>query len=553
MANVKISELPDLPPELSHFMVLADGEDALTGKATISDVLALMDLSAITGNQLARRVFAGPTSGGAAAPAFRLLAAADIPDLSEVYQSFSAELFEISQIEDNNVLIFRVADGDWVGLTIGDGLDVTDGVLSADGGGGSSAWGDITGKPAPVTALGALANASGFLKNNGSGTLTWDSPTGSGDVVGPASGTDNALARFDSTTGKLIQNSVATLSDTGELVAKELRALNTTSFARVFIESQNDTSNAAFQLITRDNTSSTRQGGVFFTPANGSDDLSFLSLSGDATDYHLLVYGDGRIQVNTSLPLYLSGNWPGFGLNAYYDGAWKYGAGSSSNYAAYTQLDPTNGNFFMAMSPVAGNANGAITPNICLLVNKDGRMFIGQNSVGIIGVDPALGQLNLKSATASTDGIAFGSDTNLYRSAAGTLSTDGILITIKDGVGQITRTTSTTGYASFRAYNDQNTGLRALEMGYTGSAFSGSVLPNGPTGECAYISSTGNYPLSFGVDNTFRMGVGTHGGLTIQNRSSVPPTPTDGGTFYIESGALKYIGSGGTITTLAPA
>jgi hypothetical protein len=35
-------------------------------------------------------------------------------------------------------------------------------------------------------------------------------------VVGPASSTDNAFARFDSTTGKLLQNSTgATLSDTG--------------------------------------------------------------------------------------------------------------------------------------------------------------------------------------------------------------------------------------------------------------------------------------------------------------------------------------------------
>lgn len=38
-----------------------------------------------------------------------------------------------------------------------------------------------------------------------------------GDVVGPGSATDNALARFDSTTGKLIQNSGATLSDTNGL------------------------------------------------------------------------------------------------------------------------------------------------------------------------------------------------------------------------------------------------------------------------------------------------------------------------------------------------
>ena len=35
-----------------------------------------------------------------------------------------------------------------------------------------------------------------------------------GDVDGPASATDNAVARFDGTTGKLIQNSVVTIADT---------------------------------------------------------------------------------------------------------------------------------------------------------------------------------------------------------------------------------------------------------------------------------------------------------------------------------------------------
>jgi hypothetical protein len=40
---------------------------------------------------------------------------------------------------------------------------------------------------------------------------------GSGDVVGPASATDNALVRFDTTTGKLIQNSGATLDDSNNL------------------------------------------------------------------------------------------------------------------------------------------------------------------------------------------------------------------------------------------------------------------------------------------------------------------------------------------------
>ncbi len=57
-------------------------------------------------------------------------------------------------------------------------------------------------------------NSGKFLSTDGTNTL-WSSPSGSGDVVGPASATDNAIARFDTTTGKLIQNSIVTVSDTG--------------------------------------------------------------------------------------------------------------------------------------------------------------------------------------------------------------------------------------------------------------------------------------------------------------------------------------------------
>lgn len=53
-------------------------------------------------------------------------------------------------------------------------------------------------------------------------TLTFTSVGGgSGDVVGPASATDNAIARFDTTTGKLIQNSGVTINDTDQVAAME--------------------------------------------------------------------------------------------------------------------------------------------------------------------------------------------------------------------------------------------------------------------------------------------------------------------------------------------
>ncbi len=41
---------------------------------------------------------------------------------------------------------------------------------------------------------------------------------GGGDVVGPASSTDNAIARFDGVTGKLLQNSIPLVSDIGQII-----------------------------------------------------------------------------------------------------------------------------------------------------------------------------------------------------------------------------------------------------------------------------------------------------------------------------------------------
>lgn len=49
---------------------------------------------------------------------------------------------------------------------------------------------------------------------NGSDFVKVSSSTASGDVVGPASATDNAIARFDGITGKLIQDSAVTIADT---------------------------------------------------------------------------------------------------------------------------------------------------------------------------------------------------------------------------------------------------------------------------------------------------------------------------------------------------
>lgn len=57
----------------------------------------------------------------------------------------------------------------------------------------------------------------GFRWYNGTSWATLGAGGGSGDVVGPSSAADNALVRFDTTTGKLVQNSATQLDDSGNL------------------------------------------------------------------------------------------------------------------------------------------------------------------------------------------------------------------------------------------------------------------------------------------------------------------------------------------------
>jgi hypothetical protein len=61
------------------------------------------------------------------------------------------------------------------------------------------------------------AGTNGYVLTLAGGVPTWAAAQFQGDVVGPASATDNALARYDGSSGKLIQNSTITLSDAGAL------------------------------------------------------------------------------------------------------------------------------------------------------------------------------------------------------------------------------------------------------------------------------------------------------------------------------------------------
>jgi len=129
--------------------------------------------------------------------------------------------------------------GDWAVFngTVWQKVDNTDAVTSVNGQTGTVVLtaADVGAQPAgtyvtsvgatsPVTSTGgttptiampaANSTTNGYLTSTDWNTFNSISTSG---VVGPASATDNAIARFDTTTGKLIQNSVVTVSDTGAI------------------------------------------------------------------------------------------------------------------------------------------------------------------------------------------------------------------------------------------------------------------------------------------------------------------------------------------------
>ncbi len=83
---------------------------------------------------------------------------------------------------------------------------------------------------------------------------------GGGDVAGPSSATDNAFARFDGTTGKLIQNGLITADDAGNVANVNSLGFDTTP-----------------------TTVPTTEGSLYWDSADGNQTLSLVMAGGNAT------------------------------------------------------------------------------------------------------------------------------------------------------------------------------------------------------------------------------------------------------------------------------
>jgi hypothetical protein len=139
----------------------------------------------------------------------------------------------------------------------------------------------------------SVSAGTGISYNNTTGVITNSSPSLGGDVVGPASATDNAVARYDSTTGKLLQNSVVTVGDTGAVSGVTTLAAST-SVTTPIVQATNSGG------LALKNSAGTTQMSV---GAGGGDNMSInvsTNLNGANAQIDISPTGTGHVHIKPS-------------------------------------------------------------------------------------------------------------------------------------------------------------------------------------------------------------------------------------------------------------
>jgi hypothetical protein len=378
------------------------------------------------------------------------------------------------------------------------------------------------------------------LITDGSGVLSWSSAA-SGDVYGPASATDNAVARYDGTTGKIIQNSAVTIADDGATV---IAANSTTNGLRI---TQVGTGNA---LLVED--SANPDATPFVINADGAVIIGSQTAVGDLTvaksaDVSVVAYAAGAVRPrmffdrangNLASPTALTTADSGIGEIKFrgFDGTNQIEAAVIS-----VLTDGTPGTNDMPGRLVfSTTADGASSPTERMRIDNAGR-------VGIGGTASAVAKLQVLGTLPSSGAFTYGI------SAAGTIpstTTSGYVGFDSAATTQATAFTLT-NYSHFQAFSNLGAGSTVTNQ----FGFSATSSLTGATNNYGFFSSiasgTGrwNFYANGTADNYFAGNVGI-GRLptSIFQVSKGGTLPTLNGT---ETGIFQWNGVTGHTSTVA--
>ena len=226
-------------------------------------------------------------------------------------------------------------------------------------------------------------------------------------------------------------------------------------------------------------------------------------------------------------------------------------------------------------SDVTGAVTNYIAVNIPALTGGGGTNFYGirfNNEPANGSIVSQFGKLTLKTLTAGDDIKLVPADTGTVVFGRRSVGAGGSIQIQPDvsGAGANARIMFGGNGGGNKLYFSKNvsgtiTDLLSLDENGSGTLAMGSNVTIGGNGNATFggtvtasfaLSSGGNVSTSSG--GSLRLGTTDTGGganvIGVKNATTVPTTnPVNGGVLYVEAGALKYRGSSGTVTTLAPA
>lgn len=216
-----------------------------------------------------------------------------------------------------------------------------------------------------------------------------------GDVTGPGSSTDNAIVRFDGTTGKVIQNSVGILSDTGALSGLTELTVDDIDLNGNTITALTASTDLNLTTTSTGNTVNSLRSMSVSQSLNGSAvNLSVSNLSNTASS-------DSRI---ISQAAGTSGGDPIYQSIVVGGQTWSFGTDNSDSDAFCLSADTSVGSTNVIHASTAGEINYPLQPAFLAYLASTDANVTGNGTIYTIGTNTAFTEVYDQGGDFNTNG-----------------------------------------------------------------------------------------------------------------------------------------------------